>query len=140
MPYKDPEKRRKYHQEASARYRKKHPERVRQRARQWRQSHPGYSKGKRTDRRREWEKQHQRQRKAWLDQKKQDPCADCGLFFPPECMDFDHVRGKKRANVAVLQTRSKKAVEIEIKKCELVCANCHRIRTRNRGYRLDIKS
>lgn len=27
---------------------------------------------------------------------KSQPCADCGVRYPPYVMDFDHVRGPKR--------------------------------------------
>lgn len=56
------------------------------------------------------------------------PCADCGGVFPPVCMDFDHVRGEKLCNVAKMGTYAWSRVLEEIAKCDLVCANCHRIR------------
>jgi hypothetical protein len=57
------------------------------------------------------------------------PCVDCGGRFPNECMEFDHVRGTKRANVGGLYASSSTVLLREIEKCDLVCANCHRIRT-----------
>lgn len=59
------------------------------------------------------------------------PCADCGRTHPYYVMDFDHVRGNKKFNlsVAASKTRSIKSVKEEIKKCDVVCANCHRYRT-----------
>lgn len=59
------------------------------------------------------------------------PCMDCGQRFPPYVMDFDHV-GEKRGNIAKMATSPRKAVLAEIAKCEVVCSNCHRIRTYNR--------
>lgn len=54
------------------------------------------------------------------------PCMDCGGSFDWYCMDFDHVRGIKVERVSAI----KKSLKIEeIRKCELVCSNCHRIRT-----------
>jgi lysyl-tRNA synthetase class I len=48
-------------------------------------------------------------------------------------MDFDHVRGKKHKNVMELvPTLSKKKIDEEIAKCEVVCSNCHRVRTHMR--------
>lgn len=48
-------------------------------------------------------------------------------------MDFDHVRGKKHANVMeLIPTLSKKKIDEEIAKCEIVCSNCHRARTHSR--------
>ena len=59
---------------------------------------------------------------------------DCGGSFPPVCMDFDHVRGEKLFNIGS-EARGGVGWErilAEVAKCELVCANCHRIRTYNR--------
>jgi lysyl-tRNA synthetase class I len=50
-------------------------------------------------------------------------------------MDFDHVRGRKQANVAeLINTLSKKRLDEEIAKCEIVCSNCHRVRTHMRKH------
>jgi hypothetical protein len=77
----------------------------------------------------------QRLRKTELiDVHKSGPCMDCGHKFPPECMDFDHVRGRKLFNIGNSATRSAKALKREIAKCDLVCSNCHRIRTKKRRH------
>jgi len=44
-------------------------------------------------------------------------------------MDFDHVRGRKLFDIAQGKELSMASVRREIKKCDLVCANCHRIRS-----------
>ena len=61
-----------------------------------------------------------------------EPCADCGNTFPPECMDFDHVRGKKKNGVSWLLLHRSSIIQREVEKCDLVCSNCHRIRTISR--------
>ena len=67
------------------------------------------------------------------DLKTKTPCIDCGINYPYYVMDFDHVRGQKHANVMELvSTLSKKRIDLEIAKCEIVCSNCHRIRTHMR--------
>lgn len=73
-----------------------------------------------------WEEQKRR-----LDAAKGRPCMDCGNSYPSFVMDFDHVRGKKYCNISVLRRRSIswKRIESEIAKCDVVCANCHRLRT-----------
>ena len=72
-------------------------------------------------------------RVEWLEVLKAAPCLDCGQQFPPECMDFDHRPGThKVANVAKLYWHSETTLLEEIAKCDLVCSNCHRIRTRKR--------
>jgi hypothetical protein len=57
------------------------------------------------------------------------PCADCEETYPHYVMDFDHVRGKKEQNVSAMMRKPTKKIWDEIAKCELVCANCHRVRT-----------
>lgn len=77
--------------------------------------------------------------KDWFKEIKSGPCLDCGNKFPFCCMDFDHRDGtSKSKNVAALvgEGYSKDTILKEIAKCDLVCANCHRIRTQSRGWNL----
>ena len=61
------------------------------------------------------------------------PCADCHGVFPPYVMDFDHLDATlKRFDVGRARKYSLDEIKREIAKCELVCANCHRIRTHER--------
>ncbi|MFB7908218.1 hypothetical protein ACFC1T_17435 [Kitasatospora sp. NPDC056076] len=64
-------------------------------------------------------------------------CADCGWSEWARGLDWDHVRGVKAANVAqlIVERRPWSEVAAEIAKCEVVCANCHRIRTADRRAR-----
>jgi hypothetical protein len=75
--------------------------------------------------------------RSFLKNAKDKPCQDCGGTFPTVCMDFDHVRGKKLFDVsqAIRRRISLVRVQAEIEKCDLVCANCHRIRTSTRTLR-----
>lgn len=73
--------------------------------------------------------------RAWLADLKNKPCTDCGRLYPTECMEWDHVRGAKKFAIADAPTRSRADVEVELLKCDLVCANCHRIRTVQRRRR-----
>jgi hypothetical protein len=64
---------------------------------------------------------------------KSRPCADCGVRYPPYVMDFDHVRGTKLWAIGEKKGAvSTAALLAEIAKCEVVCANWHRIRTYRR--------
>ena len=91
------------HAEATARWRQRHPDRFADRI-------------------------------ATINSLKDVPCKDCGGRFPSECMDFDHVRGPKLFNVGTCSRNgvSETRLDAEIAKCEIVCANCHRIRTKKR--------
>lgn len=55
------------------------------------------------------------------------PCVDCGIT-DPVVLDFDHVRSKKKFSIGARGSYSIKAIKTEITKCEVRCANCHRIR------------
>ncbi len=72
-------------------------------------------------------------RKVMVSALKNSPCKDCRKTYPPCAMDFDHV-GEKNGAVSkmVLRRASKESILNEISLCELVCANCHRIRTKSR--------
>lgn len=74
-----------------------------------------------------------RARRELIAQLKNNPCQDCERRFPSECMDFDHRAGEtKIATISQLTTCSLARIRAEIAKCDLICANCHRIRTHRR--------
>ncbi len=62
------------------------------------------------------------------------PCVDCGGVFHPEAMHFDHrPESGKEFDVGFGNGRYSRArVLAEIAKCDLVCANCHAVRTYDR--------
>lgn len=71
--------------------------------------------------------------KEYVNKLKEAPCTDCGGKFPSVCMDFDHVHGEKRFNVSEgVNFKSFDVLVAELAKCELVCANCHRLRSQSR--------
>ena len=64
-----------------------------------------------------------------------NPCADCGED-DPVVLEFDH-RGDKSFNVgSALPYRAWPTILAEIAKCDVVCANCHRLRTARRAQSL----
>jgi hypothetical protein len=76
-----------------------------------------------------------RGRTAWASSLKEGrPCADCGGVFHPAAMHWDHRPGTlKRKDVSSMVPRmSHEAILQEIAKCDLVCANCHAVRTHSR--------
>ena len=74
--------------------------------------------------------------------RKDKPCTDCKIQYPPYVMQFDHVRGRKSFTIGSLYYKKTLAqIMKEIDKCEVVCANCHAERThRRRVARLKKKS
>jgi len=66
-----------------------------------------------------------------IDVLKSSPCTDCGLVFPA-AMDFDHILGEKETEIASMHSQPWTQVLVELAKCELVCACCHRLRTKSR--------
>jgi len=48
-------------------------------------------------------------------------------------MDFDHLKDGTPISKGVTNGWGKQRLLAEIEKCELVCANCHRIRTSDRN-------
>jgi hypothetical protein len=62
-------------------------------------------------------------------------CTDCGQFFPVWVMHWDHLPGyEKVACISdMVRNRSRTTTLAELQKCELVCANCHVLRTVSRA-------
>ena len=65
------------------------------------------------------------------------PCTDCGKFFPPYILDFDHTgtNGEKEFTIAnsVRNNLSRERILKEVAKCDIVCKNCHARRTYERS-------
>lgn len=113
---------------ASRRYRARYPERNRASQRRWRT----VNKDQRNKLRLDAQKQL-RNRVAQI--KLAAGCADCGYASHSAALDFDHRDpSTKVGNVAAMVcSRSWDSIEAEIAKCDVVCANCHRVRTATRS-------
>lgn len=59
-------------------------------------------------------------------------CIDCGYNANPVALDFDHVNGDKLFGLSASVAREINSIQAELEKCVVRCANCHRIRTRER--------
>src|SRR4029077_5814228 len=86
---------------------------------------------------RERDRQRRIETRKTVDKLKDLPCADCKQRFPAVAMDFDHI-GSKTKPIAMMVAQSYKLDLIleEIKRCEVVCACCHRVRTASRKQNL----
>jgi hypothetical protein len=68
----------------------------------------------------------------WLCGYKEDKgCTDCLTRYPHYVMHFDHLRDKKFNLSAYRAVRgiTLEMLQEEVAKCEVVCANCHAVRT-----------
>jgi hypothetical protein len=75
---------------------------------------------------RETQNKRKSKQREWLrEYKKKLSCVRCG-FNDWRCLDFHH-KGDKDNEVSNMIGLSKKRILDEISKCEVVCANCHRI-------------
>lgn len=103
--------------ERSKEYYQRNKEKIRKRGIQYRKKNKKKLKGRR------------QQIRKWLWSLKRKPCMDCNGVFHPCAMDFDH-RDPSQKTIGISRTiYHKKRILEEIKKCDLVCANCHRLRT-----------
>lgn len=70
--------------------------------------------------------------------KEEQPCADCKTNYPYYVMDFDHVDGAAKEGLVSYFCKTGRigAMKREILKCEVVCANCHRLRTHARMQKI----
>lgn len=74
--------------------------------------------------------------REWMNAIKADvPCTDCGGLFPVFVMHWDHLPGFQKVGEisTMLAHRSRATILEELQKCQLVCANCHVMRTVDRA-------
>jgi hypothetical protein len=65
--------------------------------------------------------------------KEERGCYDCRKKWPAHVLDFDHIKGDKKATIGSMPGRySLELIIAEIAKCEVICARCHRYRTHAR--------
>lgn len=80
-------------------------------------------------------------RKLVDDLKAQTPCLDCGIHYPAYVTDYHHRDPEMKdqsISKLVADLRAVDRILAEIDKCDLLCANCHRIREHkdNERFRL----
>lgn len=63
-----------------------------------------------------------------IDYLKEHPCVDCGEK-DPIVLEFDHIKDKYMNISKMIDSHSLSLIKLEIEKCDVRCANCHRIKT-----------
>ena len=115
MPIKDPEARKRYNREYQKKHYQKHKKAYKDKAKAFNRNQ------------RKWCREFVKRVKRMYG------CVDCAVNNPI-ILEFDHVRGNKINNIAdmVHSACSVSTIKKEIRKCEVRCANCHRIKTHER--------
>ena len=73
-------------------------------------------------------------KKAIVEDGKCHPCTDCGGHFDPACMRYYHTRGEKTCDAPnAYRFLPIERLKLELAKCDVVCANCARIRAARDG-------
>lgn len=75
---------------------------------------------------------HQRSMQIVVNYLKIHPCVDCGEK-DILVLEFDHIRDKENVISKMVRSSSRRKLLLEIQKCEIRCANCHRRKTAKRG-------
>jgi hypothetical protein len=73
-------------------------------------------------------------RRHWLDKyKTAKGCCECGYNTHPAALDFDHIDPSEKEFLIPPNVRSRnlKKLMAEVRKCRVICANCHRVHSRN---------
>ena len=77
-----------------------------------------------------WKQKAYDARKHYIDSFKiASGCVDCKTWGPAEILSLDHVRGEKKFNIGSRWDVSMSSLQEELAKCDVVCHNCHAIRT-----------
>lgn len=91
-----------------------------ERARRWREANKEY--------RLLWQRQRKRARKLWAIERLGGACKRCRAKVHPAAFEFHHRNPKlKDRDPSKMLQLSLKRLTNELKKCDLLCANCHRV-------------
>lgn len=85
------------------------------------------------EQRRQWFRERRHEMRTMIDEAKNKACVVCGIQFHFAAMQFDHVRGVKKFDMAYALSAAKslEALVDEIAKCDVICANCHAVKSHN---------
>ena len=75
----------------------------------------------------------QRSKRQFVDSYKiTNGCQSCGFKGHPAALDLHHLNRENKVDgvCRLVQSRSLEVIKMEMEKCEILCANCHRIKER----------
>lgn len=101
-------------------YYKAHKEQISNRSRQYYKEH--------FEEKKEYDKQRIKEKYLFIcNYKLSRGCSVCGYNKCASALDFHHKENGKEISVSqMIRKKGLKAIKEEIKKCEVLCANCHR--------------
>ena len=72
-----------------------------------------------------------KKRRMLADLKLERGCTDCGYNAHPDALEFDHLPQYKKSFTigSALANKGIDNLLAEVAKCEVVCSNCHRVRS-----------
>jgi len=92
---------------------------------------------KTTSQMREYMREYRAKKRIYAKQKLGGCCSKCGST---ENLEFDHIdRSTKVNGIASLLTNSKKDLEAELNKCQLLCKSCHKQKSIDAGDVVEAK-
>jgi hypothetical protein len=78
-----------------------------------------------------------RKRQYWADEKLERGCNNCGYNKNPVALEWHHTDSSEKndsvSNLINLK-RSRETIRKEVKKCTVLCSNCHKIETHSDNY------
>lgn len=99
-------------------------EKARLKTREWRLANP--------ERKKESDRVVSRRKRDWIRSLKTGKTCECG-FDDVRALEWHHREPKEKLFNITETSRTKEEILEEIKKCDLICANCHRMKHYNEG-------
>lgn len=99
-------------------------------SKRWLSKNPGYERKyyeRHGEARRAYSIKRNAKRRTYLARvKRMFGCYLCGYRACPDALEFHHTSGEKEGNVSMLTRSTIDKLRAEIRKCVVLCANCHR--------------
>lgn len=112
---------------ASREYYHRNKEKCKARHKEWYKLNKDYSL--------EQQKEKKRQRKLWAIAYLGGKCSRCSQEYHPAVYEFHHRNPEEKdRDPSKMMLLSKQRLQLELDKCILLCANCHRVEHHGENY------